>query len=264
MNDHDDLLRAIAANPDEDTPRLVYADFLDELGGESRTARAEFIRLHTRAERLALDDPEREAAKPRISQLLCAWDTVWQQEMPPGWKALAYHRRGFPFRGAVTASQVEDDDDPRPHLLEYVELTPDVPPHRLSEILRRSIGPWVKTLIVRSPLPWSAVYGALAEADYGLLRSAGAEALASGDYQRLECLDIARHAIGDEGFRALCESWGFPQLRELNLNNNNITDFGIATLIRSNLLPQLRRLELSDNPISVAMRDRVRPGHGES
>lgn len=88
--------------------------------------------------------------------------------------------------------------------------------------------------------------------------------LASGDYQRLECLDIARHAIGDEGFRALCESWGFPQLRELNLNNNNITDFGIATLIRSNLLPQLRRLELSDNPISVAMRDRVRPGHGES
>ncbi len=26
------LLRAIAANPDEDTPRLVFADYLDELG----------------------------------------------------------------------------------------------------------------------------------------------------------------------------------------------------------------------------------------
>src|SRR5262249_51568994 len=39
------LLRAVCDNPDEDTPRLVYADWLDEQGGESRTARAEFIRL---------------------------------------------------------------------------------------------------------------------------------------------------------------------------------------------------------------------------
>jgi uncharacterized protein (TIGR02996 family) len=39
------LLRAICANPEEDTPRLVYADWLDEQGGESNTARAAFIRL---------------------------------------------------------------------------------------------------------------------------------------------------------------------------------------------------------------------------
>jgi uncharacterized protein (TIGR02996 family) len=39
------LLRAICDNPDEDTPRLVYADWLDERGGESNEARAELIRL---------------------------------------------------------------------------------------------------------------------------------------------------------------------------------------------------------------------------
>src|SRR5262245_37192027 len=39
------LLRAIIDNPDEDTPRLVYADWLDEQGGESNAARAEFIRI---------------------------------------------------------------------------------------------------------------------------------------------------------------------------------------------------------------------------
>src|SRR5262249_23362515 len=45
MTDRDAMLRAIAANPDDDTPRLIYADLLDELGGDANTARARFIRL---------------------------------------------------------------------------------------------------------------------------------------------------------------------------------------------------------------------------
>ena len=42
MNDGDALLAAIIANPDDDTPRLVYADWLDENG---QPERAEFIRI---------------------------------------------------------------------------------------------------------------------------------------------------------------------------------------------------------------------------
>lgn len=42
MNDGDALLAAILAHPDEDTPRLVYADWLQERG---RGERAELIRL---------------------------------------------------------------------------------------------------------------------------------------------------------------------------------------------------------------------------
>jgi uncharacterized protein (TIGR02996 family) len=44
MSDGDALLSAILAEPDEDTPRLAYADWLDEVGGASDRARAEFIR----------------------------------------------------------------------------------------------------------------------------------------------------------------------------------------------------------------------------
>jgi uncharacterized protein (TIGR02996 family) len=40
--DHDALLAAICANPEEDTPRLMFADWLDENGDPER---AEFIRL---------------------------------------------------------------------------------------------------------------------------------------------------------------------------------------------------------------------------
>lgn len=45
MSDGDALLAAILAQPDEDVPRLAYADWLDENGDENDRARAEFIRV---------------------------------------------------------------------------------------------------------------------------------------------------------------------------------------------------------------------------
>ncbi len=39
------LLAAIIANPDEDTPRLMYADALDERGEPGDAERAEFVRV---------------------------------------------------------------------------------------------------------------------------------------------------------------------------------------------------------------------------
>jgi uncharacterized protein (TIGR02996 family) len=42
MTDSDDLLRAVIANPEDDTPRLIFADWLDDRGDH---ARAEFIRV---------------------------------------------------------------------------------------------------------------------------------------------------------------------------------------------------------------------------
>jgi uncharacterized protein (TIGR02996 family) len=49
MNDLDTLLRAVIAAPDEDTPRLAYADAAQEAGDE---ARAEFIRVQCELARL--------------------------------------------------------------------------------------------------------------------------------------------------------------------------------------------------------------------
>ena len=44
MNDEAAFLAMISANPDEDTHRLVYADWLDEQGGERNTSLARLIR----------------------------------------------------------------------------------------------------------------------------------------------------------------------------------------------------------------------------
>lgn len=46
MSTRAELLDAIRANPAEDTPRLMYADWLDEQGTETDARRAAFIRDH--------------------------------------------------------------------------------------------------------------------------------------------------------------------------------------------------------------------------
>ena len=45
MTDREALIRAVCAHPDEDTPRLAFADWLDEYGDEGDRVRARFIRV---------------------------------------------------------------------------------------------------------------------------------------------------------------------------------------------------------------------------
>src|SRR5947209_2048638 len=54
--DRDALLADIRANPDDATPRLVFADWLEEHG---ETDFAKFIRLEIERDRLPRDDPRR-------------------------------------------------------------------------------------------------------------------------------------------------------------------------------------------------------------
>ncbi len=61
MTDLQALYAGICAHPDEDTPRLALADFLDEEGGKENAFRADFIRTHiklTRAEPWSLEARE--------------------------------------------------------------------------------------------------------------------------------------------------------------------------------------------------------------
>ena len=72
----DELLRAaIVARPDEDLPRLVYADFLQEAGHDDR---AELIRVQCALERLPPADPERPELTRREAELLAANLTKWR------------------------------------------------------------------------------------------------------------------------------------------------------------------------------------------
>jgi uncharacterized protein (TIGR02996 family) len=75
---HEDFWQAIHEAPDDDTPRLVYADWLDDHGEGDR---AEFIRLQVRAARLDEDDPERIALWKRIGELQSEHEARWLQPL---------------------------------------------------------------------------------------------------------------------------------------------------------------------------------------
>ncbi|QJW98929.1 TIGR02996 domain-containing protein [Frigoriglobus tundricola] len=68
------LLRAIRNAPAEDTPRLMYADYLDE---EGCSARAEFIRVQVARAQLPEHDPRRGPLEDRAHELLAEHECDW-------------------------------------------------------------------------------------------------------------------------------------------------------------------------------------------
>src|SRR5437773_2457581 len=68
------FLLDILESPDDDTPRLVYADWLDEQGDP---ARAEFIRLQIETAKPSCDARRRLAGHERQRQLLREHELRW-------------------------------------------------------------------------------------------------------------------------------------------------------------------------------------------
>lgn len=90
MSDEKALLAAIWEHPHEDTPRLMYADWLDE---HNQAPRAEFIRAQCERARL---DPWADAA--RVEELLKREAVLWKPNVK-GWKApLPKKLQNAPFR----------------------------------------------------------------------------------------------------------------------------------------------------------------------
>jgi uncharacterized protein (TIGR02996 family) len=71
------FLRAAAAQPDDDTLRLVYADWLDEQGGDVFATQAAFVRLQVRRSRLDVFDPDRAALLEEEAKLLQKHKRDW-------------------------------------------------------------------------------------------------------------------------------------------------------------------------------------------
>src|SRR5262245_7310286 len=91
MTPHQGFLQAIREDPDDDTPRLVYADWLEENGDEPRDA---FIRLGCALARLPRDHPDYHRLLVRESSMIETWKEEW---FGPFRQRCAYWecRRGF-------------------------------------------------------------------------------------------------------------------------------------------------------------------------
>src|SRR5262249_24454571 len=85
-------MEAIIAAPDDDSHRLVFADWLDD---HDQPERAELIRAQCALAGMEGDDPRRPELTQREEELLLHHEAEWRKEVPAWVAKYAQFRRGF-------------------------------------------------------------------------------------------------------------------------------------------------------------------------
>jgi uncharacterized protein (TIGR02996 family) len=229
------FLSDIIDNPADDSPRLVYADWLDDQG---ESARGEFIRIQCRRSALPGDDPEQRLLAACESDLLARHESAWRAELPQldgiTWEDF---KRGFVE--AVFAVSAEA-------FLHQASAIFAATPVRRVQIGRIDDG-WAHQ-VARTPH-----LARLTELNLGNntgLSRAGVRALAGSPWlANLTALLLHYNPLGDEAIAELANSPWLGQLRELYLSGTELTDSGVSVLAGSGRLPALTDLDLRDNQI---------------
>lgn len=284
------FLRAIRAEPNEDFPRLVYSDWLEENG---QAERAEFIRIQCAIAAAADDDPKRPALSQRENRLWRKFGPNWRAQLPHDLRIYPFHR-GFvtPRELEMTPAQLLSLSDSyldaapqwslRMRLRDGDPLTSLARSKRLERITRLSLhvdgaafGPlgdllgasrWkhLRSLLIdgrpfdRHHVRIVANSPALAGLRHLSLSCnplcvEGAEALAESPYlTKLEVLNLPGCGIGEAGLRALASAPGLRHLRELNLPQNRLDNGSASAIIASRHFKRLRSLGLFGNHLGDA------------
>jgi uncharacterized protein (TIGR02996 family) len=211
MTDRDAFLRAIIDRPEDDTARLVFADWLEEHG---EAARGEFIRIEVQ---LARRDPDDEAAEARRRDLFARRDEL-----------LRAHKREWlePFHGYATESSFERGFVQELAVPAHAFLTQGERWAALTPITRVRITTCLDADGSDGRRVWWA--GGL---------------LSSPLLSRLERIDLERAGLNADDVERLSWQPDLPRLRELVLDWNDIGTAGAITLAG---MPQLRGLEVLD------------------
>ena len=289
MSHHDAFLAAIIARPEDDLPRLVYADYLDETGDPDR---AEFIRVQCELARRGASDPARACLQDRSEQLLRANRPQW---IVPGLRGVQSFRRGFveavrtsaesllsaagtlfrttPVRELRVQNAVNSLDElarlPGLDRIESLDLTNNFPGLNvrlgwflstaplgaLRRLTVRNAQLWVESIadLVRTP-----VVGKLEVLDLSgnPFADAGTEVLASAPLASLRRLavrnDMVRYddSVHAGGAGALARSRSM-RLRSLDLRGQYVGDAGLTDLVTSPNAAGLANLDLADNEIGM-------------
>jgi uncharacterized protein (TIGR02996 family) len=229
MSEATAFLRAVCAHPDEDGPRLVYADWLDERGDP----KGEFIRAQCELARLDEFDPRRPTLARRAAELRRRYDLEWRAELPeiPGLNWGSYARG---FVGSAVATE------PGAFLDNMPAVFAAAPVQRL-----RFFGLDARRLDALLNEPALRQLRRLDLSNNGL-REFGARALAEAAHLGdLVELDLHSNELNDLCAQALANSARLPRLTRLGLaNNNDIGPAGVRELLAAPDKP-LNGLDLS-------------------
>src|SRR5262249_21408866 len=256
MSDADALLRAILAAQEDDAPRLVYADWLEEHG---EGARATFIRAQVELARLPADDPSRTALVQTERTLLNANRKTWTEWLP-GWVSDHEFRRGFiEWIQCQAADFIAQSDYIRQQTPLRGARLDGKQPIAVAIFRSRALeGLRSLTLSVKVPsLAWDHLASCpylsqLAELE--VLSSAHADELVSAlvsstSLPAIRSLRLKWCALGDEHTSNLVRHRWSERLRDLDLSNNHIGPEGGLAIVESPFLDGLEHLNLNANPL---------------
>jgi uncharacterized protein (TIGR02996 family) len=224
----------IRDEPDDDAPRLIYADWLDENG---QPERAEFVRVQCALERLPDDDPQQAVLRERQRQLRDEHEDRWTAEL-----------RQLGAQCGLNRGVIDNVSIDTGQFLACGEAIFDLAPVRKVRFLgvRDRLAE-----LVQSPLLRLVRELDLTDNPLGNL---GPNFLARSKHLlKLDALDLGYTELGDKGLQVLATSPVFAPLRSLRINNNNHLGVpGMRALAESPHLTALVDLDVSDNDLSDA------------
>jgi uncharacterized protein (TIGR02996 family) len=269
MSTADALRRAIIDRPDDDLPRLAYADALDEAGDP---ARAEFIRVEVELARIPEHDPTRPALEDREHDLLAAHEVPWLGDLAspgrePGDELVEWHwHRGFVEEVAAS---------PR-WMLDHADGLFAAHPARRWRVLA---GQREDALLPHDPGRdrWVSLIEALDFGSFGHPVDASGFLLRYGRFPSLKELDLAclpgashldyvLECVGDPGRLKTIRCGGVAdeaplnplrlasllrtaRLTELTLPNTGLTTYGLRYLLAAPCCRELASLDVRDNDL---------------
>jgi uncharacterized protein (TIGR02996 family) len=244
MSSRTSFLRAILDAPEEDAPRLVYADWLEEQGDP----RGEFIRLQVEAARGA-DPLRRRELQRSAAAILEIHEAEWLAPIR-SFLARWQFRRGF----------VEAIDIETLHFLSRAERIWEVEPVTSMNLL--GVGQFGSAIAV---VPQLTHLRRLNVGIHATLGDDGFEPLTTTPYLvNLRVLNAWGCRLGDASARAIAVSPNLHRLSILDLSNNRIGSSGAFALARSPYLQHISKIRLYRNAIGTEAAQGLRVRFGRN
>jgi len=233
LTEHESFLRAIFDGPDDDTPRLVYADFLEEHGDPDLAA---FIRLGCERARLregTADGPGWPDRNADLVQLLDRHAPEWPWCGKPT-------DRGFPIPGriALRATDLAEPDALRATVVQespewYGATALGIAPGEF--LLTEHIEPLFALPFTQQVHEWD-LSGHVEEL------AAGPETAEAGTFALIDM--NVEPVISIAAVKALASQRGARRIQVLNLTHNNLDNDAARALAESQYFIRLERLDL--------------------
>jgi uncharacterized protein (TIGR02996 family) len=265
------FMAAILAAPEEDTPRLVFADWLDEQGGTEDKAHAALIRAQCRAETLPEGNRDRRKLEREARAILKQYGDRWGKPLKDTRVVKSWtFRRGFLDGVKMSATAFAQnakkvfDAAPTVRAAYFPDASNEVRRGLAGcEYLARLAAVDVSHMCTCGYCPIENDLRALFSSKHarsltslniagdrmdaeGMARLAKSSALAG-----LTSLDVSENSIGPLGVVELGKSKHLKNLVTLNLSKTELGNISLLRLAELKNLPALRHLDLSHNGIGL-------------